>query len=75
MSMHGNEKGQETNYTYDHKKILKLFFRWFKLGSRDFKDVGDPAEEEKHQVTTSKRLFGKRRVVDRFRIQNDDAGC
>ena len=44
MSMYGNEKGQETNYTYDHKKILKLFFRWFKLGSRDFKDVGDPPE-------------------------------
>ena len=44
MSMYGNEKGQETNYTYDHKKVLKLFFRWFKLGSRDFKDVGDPPE-------------------------------
>ncbi len=26
--------GQETYTTYDHKKILKMFFRWLKLGSR-----------------------------------------
>ena len=26
--------GEETNTTYDHKKILKIFFRWLKLGSR-----------------------------------------
>ncbi|GFN40081.1 MAG: integrase [Marine Group I thaumarchaeote] len=36
--------GQETNTTVDHKKILKRFYRWFKLGSRDFKEVGDPPE-------------------------------
>ncbi|MGI0077488.1 MAG: tyrosine-type recombinase/integrase, partial [Nitrosopumilaceae archaeon] len=41
---HHSENGQETNYTYDHKKILKIFFRWYKLGSRDFKEVGDPPE-------------------------------
>ncbi|MDE1819087.1 MAG: site-specific integrase [Thaumarchaeota archaeon] len=28
----------------DHKKILKIFFRWFKLGARDFNEVGDPLE-------------------------------
>jgi integrase/recombinase XerD len=39
--------GQETHTTWDHKKILKIFFRWFKLGSRDSKAVGDP-EETKH---------------------------
>ena len=36
--------GQETNTTHDHKKVLKIFFRWLKLGSRDFKDVGNPEE-------------------------------
>ena len=36
--------GKETNTTYDHKKILKIFFRWIKLGSRSFRDVGNPPE-------------------------------
>jgi len=36
--------GQETYTTYDHKKILKMFFRWLKLGSREQKEVGDPPE-------------------------------
>lgn len=44
--------GKDTNYTYDHKKVLKIFFRWFKLGNRDYKyclkkhRVGDPEETE-----------------------------
>ena len=29
-----SNNGQETHTTYDHKKILKIFFRWVKLGSR-----------------------------------------
>lgn len=36
--------GQETNTTWDHKKILKIFVRWFKLGSREHSEVGDPEE-------------------------------
>jgi len=36
--------GKETHHTWDHKKILKIFFRWIKLGSREHKDVGDPTE-------------------------------
>jgi integrase len=40
----GSTNGQESNYSYDHKKILKIFFRWLKLGSREFKEVGDPPE-------------------------------
>ena len=39
-----SRNGQETNTTSDHKKILKNFYRWFRLGSRDWKEVGDPAE-------------------------------
>ena len=39
-----NESGQETNTSYDHKKILKIFYRWFKLGSRRKEEVGDPQE-------------------------------
>ena len=39
--------GKETHTTWDHKKILKIFFRWFKLGSRNFSDVGNPIETDK----------------------------
>src|SRR3972149_5933788 len=44
VQTYGDSTGKETNTTYDHKKILKIFFRWIKLGSRDFKEVGDPQE-------------------------------
>ena len=39
-----SKNGQETNTTYDHKKHLKIWFRWIKLGDRSFKKVGDPPE-------------------------------
>ena len=44
VELYANDSGQETNTTWDHKKILKIFFRWFKLGSRNFREVGDPPE-------------------------------
>jgi len=44
VELYANDSGQETNTTWDHKKILKIFFRWFKLGSRSFREVGDPPE-------------------------------
>jgi len=50
MAVHdryADERGKETNITYDHKKVLKIFFRWLKLGSRSFTEVGDP-HETKH---------------------------
>jgi integrase/recombinase XerD len=39
-----SKNGQETNTTYDHKKHLKIWFRWLRLGDRSFKNVGDPPE-------------------------------
>ena len=47
MVKFAEENGQESHYSYDHKKILKLFFRWLKLGSREFQEVGDPEETRK----------------------------
>lgn len=44
MTEYGDVNGDETETSRDFKKILKLFFRWLKLGSRDVKQVGDPAE-------------------------------
>ena len=47
MDTYADERGQETWSSFDLKKVLKIFVRWIRLGSRDFKEVGDP-EETKH---------------------------
>ena len=39
-----SDNGQETHETYDHKKHLKLFFRFVKRGNRLHKKVGTPDE-------------------------------
>ena len=39
-----SDNGKETNTTSDHKRFLKIWFRFLKLGSRKFKKVGDPIE-------------------------------
>lgn len=44
MRTFADDRGQETHTTRDHKKILKIFFRWLKLGSREFREVGNPPE-------------------------------
>lgn len=41
---YADDRGKETNTTYDHKKVLKIFFRWLKLDSRSFTEVGDPPQ-------------------------------
>ncbi|MEX0597682.1 MAG: tyrosine-type recombinase/integrase, partial [Candidatus Paceibacterota bacterium] len=40
----GDNLGGETETTRDYKKSLKPFFRWFKLGIRDYREAGDPIE-------------------------------
>ena len=50
MSQYGNDNGQETNTTWDHKKVLKIFFRWLKLGSREKTEVGDPPETKNIKI-------------------------
>lgn len=44
MRTFADDRGQETHTTRDHKKILKIFFRWLKLGSREHREVGNPPE-------------------------------
>lgn len=47
-----SDDGEDTEYTYDHKKVLKIFLRWHKLGNRSYQyclkkyRVGDPPETE-----------------------------
>ena len=39
MDEFGDHLGGESETTRDYKKSLKLFFRWIRLGSRDYKEV------------------------------------
>ncbi len=39
-----SDNGKETTTTSDHKRFLKIWFRFVKTGSRSFKKVGDPIE-------------------------------
>ena len=48
--LYSDNNGQETYTSYDHKKILKIFFRWHKLGARDQKEVGDPPETKNIKI-------------------------
>lgn len=47
-----SDNGKDTEYTYDHKKVLKIFFRWLRFGNRSYKyclkkfHAGDPQETE-----------------------------
>ena len=50
MEKYAEESGKETNTTWDHKKILKIFFRWLRLGSRDKNEVGDPHETKRVKI-------------------------
>ena len=52
MDKYADEKGQETWTSFDLKKVLKMFFRWYKLGSRDLKEVGDPPETKSVKLKT-----------------------
>ncbi|NND86965.1 MAG: site-specific integrase [Nitrosopumilus sp.] len=44
VDTYSDPRGKETHSSHDHKKILKIFFRWFKLGHRSKNEVGDPIE-------------------------------
>src|SRR5438445_9024761 len=47
MQTYASDTGKETESSRDFKKVLKIFFRWLKLGSRSFDEVGDPPETKK----------------------------
>lgn len=59
--------GQETHTTWDHKKVLRIFFRWLKLGSRDSSVLGDPEETKYIRLKPVKN-----RIVREQLITEDD---
>ncbi|WP_179371234.1 hypothetical protein [Nitrosopumilus ureiphilus] len=65
MDQFADENGQETHYSYDHKKILKIFFRWYKLDSREFIQVCDPPEIKNVRVKKIKdELNSDQEILD-----------
>lgn len=64
MKTYSNETGQETNTSWDHKKILKIFFRWLKFGDRSFRNVGDPEETKFVKLKTVKDKLAREELVD-----------
>ena len=52
-----SSNGQETHSSYDHKKILKLWFRFVKLGNRLHKKVGIPDELFDVEMNKSKTIL------------------
>lgn len=71
MDQFADESGQETHYSYDHKKILKIFFRWYKLGSREFIQVGDPPETKNVKMKKVKDKIAREDLLneeDRIKI-------
>ena len=64
MDQFADENGQETHYSYDHKKVLKIFFRWYKLGSREFIQVGDPPETKNVRMKKVKDKIAREDLLD-----------
>jgi len=63
MNLYSNQKGQETNTTADCKKYLKMFFRWLKLGSKEFKEVGDPPETKAVRIQKVKDTLVREELI------------
>jgi integrase/recombinase XerD len=56
--------GQETHTTADHKKVLKIFFRWLKTGSRHKDpDVLDPIEIRKIKLRRVKDRLSREELI------------
>ncbi|MCA2004007.1 MAG: site-specific integrase [Candidatus Nitrosotenuis sp.] len=58
-----SKNGQETHSSWDHKKILKIFFRWFKLGLRDSRQVGDPPETKQIRLKPIKSKLAREQLI------------
>jgi len=63
MNLYSNQKGQETNTTADCKKYLKMFFRWLKLGSKYFIEVGDPPETKAVRIQKVKDKLVREELI------------
>jgi len=68
MDTYANSKGQESNMTYDMKKVLRLFFRWFKTGDR----LRKPYETECYELQGIRFSKPKSNIEREDLITEDD---
>jgi len=64
MNQYGDVNGDETESSRDFKKVLKIFFRWLKLGSRAHNEVGDPEETRKIKLRKPKDKITRETLLD-----------
>lgn len=57
-----SDNGQESHSSRDHKKILRIFFRWYKLGTRNYK-AGDPDETKDVHLKTVKDKVSREELI------------
>jgi len=65
-----SSSGKETETTRDHKKVLKIFWRWYKLGSRSFKKVHDPQETADIVMKKPAEKITRENLIDEKDLQN-----
>jgi len=70
-----SDSGKETETTKDHKKVLKLFFRWYRLGSRSFRKVGDPPETKDIVVKKPADKIVRENLLDEKDLANILKAC
>jgi len=75
METYSDERGQETWSTFDLKKVLKIFFRWYKLGSRSFKDVGDPQETKQVKLKHVRDSLAREDLITDDDLKNILKAC
>ena len=65
MDTYSDEKGQESNTSYDMKKILRIFYRWMKTGDRKKKqNEMDPYEVQGITLSTVKDKIVREDLLD-----------
>lgn len=70
MNQFADSLGKETYYSFDHKKVLKIFVRWYKFGSRSCREVGNPPEIKSIRLKLPKnKLVREQLISDPDRIK------
>jgi integrase len=68
METYSDEKGQESNTSFDMKKILRIFYRWVKTGNRN----KNPHEVDPYEIQGITLRRVKDRIVREDLLNEDD---
>ena len=75
MEKYSDDSGKETSTTWDYKKSLKVFFRWFRLGSREMKEVGDPYETKSIKIKKVKNTLAREDLLTEDELEKLLKAC